>query len=495
MEKMDFSQPSRQSSKGILLIFVFNTIKLFRTFFAVFIALAFALFKSNSIMGLSLITIFLLVIAILILTLIISVLKYLNFKFHLSEADFHLTSGILNKESTIIPKSKIQNVYLKQSFLQQIINVVSLKIETAGDKKSEVEIAALDKTTALILKKQLFEQNQTTDAQQGVYEDKNVFFKISNIRLILEGVFQNHLKSFIVITSFVFGLYYEFKDYLALIKIDSMRLNNWADNSILNSLFASLMFILIVAVCLILYSIIKTYVINFNLEVIESHKNIEITKGLFNKVSLVLIPSRIQNIVIKTNRVKRYFNLHTLYVKQAMTNVKDSKNFGVIGLEKNQLDHLIDKLLNGYATAGELNKPEPYYKGVLAVRMIFLIVILNIVAYIFFDLTAIWINVVLIPYAISFVYLRYKKSYYNITNKFITVGSGTIDSTTDIMEVSRIQAVKLSQNLFQKRKKITSVGIYSASKSVVIPYVKEVDAKSIHDFLLFKVESQDTDWM
>ncbi len=142
---------------------------------------------------------------VLIAIFIIAVLKYLNFKFHLSKDDFHLSTGIINKDNTIIPKSKIQNVYIKQNFLQQLINVVSVKIETAGDKKSEIEISALDKPMALLLKKELFTKEKIENAPTEDVEERNVFFKASPKRLILEGLSQNHLKSFAVIASFIFG--------------------------------------------------------------------------------------------------------------------------------------------------------------------------------------------------------------------------------------------------------------------------------------------------
>ena len=153
MEITDFSKPIRQSSKGIIVIFAFNTFKFFKRFFVIFIAFGLSFLRRKSIGNVTPTMILVGFVVVLIAIFIIAVLKYLNFKFHLSKDDFHLSTGIINKDNTIIPKSKIQNVYIKQNFLQQLINVVSVKIETAGDKKSEIEISALDKPTALLLKK------------------------------------------------------------------------------------------------------------------------------------------------------------------------------------------------------------------------------------------------------------------------------------------------------------------------------------------------------
>ncbi|WP_040279114.1 PH domain-containing protein [Psychroserpens damuponensis] len=497
METTNFSQPTRQSSKGILIIFAFKTFQFFRKFGVFFLAFGFSIMKKKYLGFLTPTNLILILLFVLFVILIIAILNYQNFKFHVSLDDFHLTRGIINKDNTIIPKSKIQNVYLKQNWLQQLINVVSVNIETAGDQKSEIEISALDRSTALQLKSELYSvSSQLHDENHEVIEN-NVFFKASPKRLLLEGISKNHLRSFAIIASFVFGLYYEFKDYINNLSFidrleDSIQIN---EGSIVNVLIANAILVFIIVLISMLFSIVKTFIVNFNLQVIENKKTIEINKGLFNKVSLSLTPSRIQNIVVTTNRIKHYFGLHTLSVKQAMVNAKQRKNFEIIALEKHQLDHLLGKLLVNYDSEIEASKPKPYYKRILAYKMIFLISIINIPGFLIFGNRMWYINIALIVLAVLYIIKTYSKSYYKIDDEFITIGSGFIDTTTNILEIHKIQAVKLKQSMFQKRIEISSVYIYTASKVLKIPYVLEQEARSIYDYLLFKVESQDKDWM
>ncbi|MGS2726260.1 PH domain-containing protein [Psychroserpens sp. BH13MA-6] len=498
MGTTDFSQPLRQSSKGIIIIFAFNTFKFLKRFFVAFLAIGFSLMKKKTFGSLSVTTLLLILFGILIIILVIAILKYLNFKFHVNDEDFHLSTGIITKDHTIIPKSKIQNIYIKQNFLQQLIQVVSLNIETAGDKKSEIEINALDKSTALQLKQRLFDKTKkVSQVEEDVSNSDQVFFKVSPKRLILEGISQNHLRSFAVIASFVFGLYYEFKDYFSDLNLRSWleSLLQFEEESFLNLVLANVILVGLMLFGSLLFSVIKTVVVNFNLEVIENKKTIEINKGLFNKVSLSLTPSRIQNLVVKTNRVKRYFGLHTLSVKQAMVNVKQRKNFVVIALEKLQLHHLIEKLLDHYTLGPEILKPQGFYKRVLAFRIIFLAAVIHMPGLLVFGASFLWLNLLWLPIIGLYIHYGYKKAYYSISSDFITVGSGIIDTTTNILEISKIQAVKLQQNIFQKQRQIASVSIATASKTVVIPYISQLDAENIHDFLIYQVESQAKDWM
>src|SRR5690606_25779327 len=315
METADFSQPLRQSSKGIIIIFALNAVKFLRNFFAVLIALGVALVRKNSFLSLTPLAILLILVGVLILILIIAVLKYLNFKFHLSDTDFHLATGILNKDTTIIPKTKIQNVHIQQNFLQQIINVVSLKIETAGDKASEIEISALDKATALQLKKELFSKNHIEAEHIEAIDDTNVFYKISIKRLLLEGILQNHLRSFAIMISFVVGLYYQVKEYFQDFEIGIDDGYAFDNESMFQLMYVIILIVAVGLIVSVVFSVIRVFIVNFNLEVVDNRKTLEINKGLFNKMSLSLTPSKIQNIVIKTNALKQYFDMYTLNVK------------------------------------------------------------------------------------------------------------------------------------------------------------------------------------
>lgn len=501
METTDFSQPIRQSSKGIIVIFAFKVFQFFKKFFVLFIAFGVSLIRGKSFANITPTMLLLGIIGIIVLILVIAILKYLNFKFYLSKDDFHLSSGIINKDTTIIPKSKIQNVYIKQNFLQQIINVVSLKIETAGDKKSEIEISALDRPTAILLKKKLF--NKLPVYSDDIHpleeiEEPEIFFKVTIKRLLLEGLSQNHFKSFLLITTFVFGLYNEYKDYireLGLRKhIDDFVKQD--EETILNLIITNALLILAVVLFSMLYSIVKTFIINFNLQVVEHHKTLEINKGLINKVSLSLTPSRIQNLVVKTNRIKQYLGLHSLSVKQAMVNVKQQKNFNIIALQKEQLHYLLNKLLENYSdNEGEVAKPRRYFMRISILQMLLIGLVLNTFSLVLVGIEMLWINTVFLPLAVLYVYFAYKKAYYRISDNFITIGSGVIDTITDILEIHKIQGVKIKQTIFQKRRGIASLVILTASKAVTIPYITKTEALSIYNYLLYKVESQDKDWM
>jgi len=456
---------------------------------------AFSFFRKGTVFGFSTSYLIITLAGIGLFLLIKAFLSYLNFTFHILGNDFHLSTGILKKENITIPKSKIQNVYIKQNALQQIINVVQVNVETAGDNSTEIEISAISREKALALKQELFSARQSNTEDNQTME---VFYKASLKKLLLEGASQNHIKSFFIILAFIGGLYTNLKDLVERLSWQSY-FGDWLhmnDHTFFKAILFNSAIIGALIVVTFLLSLIKTVLLNFNLQVVDNNKTIEITKGLFNKVSLSLTPSRIQNIEIRTNRIKRYFGLYTMAFKQAMVAKKQQKHFYIIGLGKDEIEYLSQRLFTGFNNDLERHRPENYYKRVLLLKSIPLFVISNGIAYEMFENWFWTINLIAIPYLLFVLHWQLKKAFYTIDDKYLSIGSGGfIGTKREMLEIHKIQSVSIKQSFFQKRKNIASIKICTASKIVTIPYVKQQNARAIMDYLLYQVESRRLDWM
>jgi putative membrane protein len=496
MESFDFLNPTRQSAKGIIIIFGVDAFNFFKKTAALLFLFVFKYVKNGNFFGLGGFSFMLIFLAVLIALLTLAFFKYKNFLFHVDTNGFHLNKGIFKKETISIPKSKIQNVYIKQNLLQQLINVVSLTIETAGEETSEVEINALDKTMALVLKNELL-SSEAKSMVENVNTTERVYYKVSIKKLILEGVSQNHIKSFIILLAFLVGLYSQFKDI-----VDQMQWNgvfgNWFqldDKTVFSLMILNSLVFLILIVMSFLISLGKSILVNYNLKVIEQGKTLEISKGLLNKVSLNLIPIRIQSLKITNNRVKRYFGLNTLLVNQAMVDKKQKQSLSIIGLSEPQVNYLTEKIYPTYVNLSEKLKPESYYKRVNAIRGILIALTINLMAIPFFDTRFFLINLLIIPFIYLHTKHTYLKSYYTLNASHLTIGNGFIETNTNILELHKIQSVEWSQSIFQKRKNIASLKVFTASSKLSIPYIDEDRAKAVMDFIIFRVTSSQKNWM
>ncbi|TPV33466.1 hypothetical protein FJ651_10295 [Paucihalobacter ruber] len=497
MSNHDFSIPQRQSVKGIIIIFGFQLFKFLRQSFALIFLAIFSFVRKGDVFGMSFTQIILITILVLVIFLITSVVRYLYFKFYISGEGFHLDTGLINKERTVIPRSKIQNIHIKQNVLQQLINVVAFSIETAGDNKSEIEIKALDRATALAMKKSLLSQ-KISDETVSEKEDE-IYFKVSFKKLLLEGVGQNHLKSMAIILAFISGIYFQIKDIIEGASLEDQLLNDVTGNVDYSSFFSVILFNTIILVGFLvlafLFSLVKTIIVNYNLQVIEHNQTIEISKGLLNKISVNLNPSRIQNIIITHNRIKRYFGLYTLEAKQAMTDQKKAQNLSIIALSKEQINYLTQKLYQEFVVIDEKFKPSFYFIRIKIIQSVLILIGLNIGMF-FSELINLWVlNILLIPVLYFFVITTYRKANYGVNDDFLMVESGFIETKTQIVQHHKIQSVEMYQSYFMKRRGVASLYIYNASGNVTLKYIQESIARQVHNFLLYKVETTDKNWM
>jgi uncharacterized membrane protein YdbT with pleckstrin-like domain len=97
-----------------------------------------------------------LVASIIILILIpISVwehFNYINFTYQLTETDIIVREGVITRKSTVIPYSKIQDITTERNFVERMLGLATLEIETAGSSRiaSETRIPGIANKDALI---------------------------------------------------------------------------------------------------------------------------------------------------------------------------------------------------------------------------------------------------------------------------------------------------------------------------------------------------------
>ena len=494
----DFNTPTRQSAKGILVIFGISVYKLIKQAIVVvslFLLKYLSSDKDSFVLSSKFLLITILFIAFLFL---LAILKYRSFKFYLSESNFILNKGIINKEEISIPKYKIQNVLIKQNLIQQIIDVVSVAIETAGDDSTEIEIKALSKEDANHLKQLLLsDRSQVETETTKTKTDTNIYFKVSIRKLLLEGITENHFKSFMLILFFIVGLYNDVKEFVKSFglweKLDGYF--QLSESGIIGFVLFNLSLVLILLAFAFLVSLVKTVIENFNLRVLQGSKGLEINKGLFNKVSVALMASRIQNTTLKTNRLKQTLGLYQLSFTQAMLNKKQGKNFKIIGLGKEKANDLVLKFYPELFKDTNKLKPNRYFVFKEGIAYGLLIGLCNLI-FAFATPKAFLLNIPIVVLSAMAMYYGYKKAYFIISDRYLTIGSGRfIETKTDFLELHKIQAVSLSQTLFQKRRGLASVKVFSASKALEIPHIKLTLANTINNYLLYKVESSDKSWM
>jgi len=494
--KFDFSDFSKQSTRGILVYYFKILYKIIRVSWILIV-----LILSKKSLGSSPTYLFIGLGIVLVYVLVRAILTFLNFKFKVTDNDFVLHKGIINKSRIAIPFDKIQNINFKQNLVQQVISVVEVEIETAGDKSVEIAITALSREKAMALKMLLLDKtSKSKTVEMG--EGNGVIQKISLLELFKVSMSENHFRSLLVLVGLGFSLYVQIKDFFETIELGDQLDVFIADNTgaIQMTVVLTVLLITISFFIAILASFFRVLIVHFDLTISVKNGVLEIKQGLFTKRNNIIRKQKVQQLIIATNPLKKLLGIYNVAFKQAISGKqKKGTVLHIVGTKAPQIDTL-KKLIfsNSDFTEQAAYKPHFYYKRKMFIRSFIVILLLNII-YSFPHLNGAWewylCNGFLIPFSIWMVQLKYNKRFYKVNEEMLWLGSGQIGTTDQYVECFKIQYVSLKQTIFQKRYRIYDVYIQTASGKVRIPSVPEKEAFNLYDYLLYKSQTATQAWM
>ncbi len=318
MSEIDLTTPTRQSIKGLVFIFLISIQQAIRMFWALIAVLVLQrnIFDNKLIIGIT-------IAAILILLVAHSILYYLNFYFYVSGGEFILKKGYLRKKVLSIPLDRIQSVNTKQNLIQQILNVVSLEIDTAGTVGKELKIHALEKSFAgelqnqiRVKKKQLI-SDETADEKETADIAEKLILQLTPPDLLKIGISQNHLRTALIIIAFGFQIFQQIQE---LFKDKADEYSNEFFNFMSNSNWALITFLVIFFLVIsIVYSLFSTVFKYFDFKLLKKEDAYRIESGLLNKRNVVIPLNKVQELNWETGPIKQLFSIYNLVFKQAVS--------------------------------------------------------------------------------------------------------------------------------------------------------------------------------
>ncbi len=323
MNKPDLTKPTRQELRGFLVIFVFEVLKKLRAFWPIFIVI----FAQKKLLPTG-VTIPMVIGLILLLLLIHSILFYLNFYFYVEENQFVLKKGYLRKKVLSIPLERIQSVNTKQNILQQLLNVYSLEIDTAGSAGKELKIYSLSGSYADYLTQflQSHKENKIKDKSElnsNIIREEEIL-KLSPSDLLRIGISQNHLRTGLLIVAFGSQIVGQIQDLFKKqtdAYSDSVQ-NIMSSSGILFYTGLALFFIVVSILATLLVTVLKYY----DYKLVKHQESYRITAGLINKRKVLLPFSKVQQLNWETGPIKKLFGIFKISFKQAVSKQMQQKH-------------------------------------------------------------------------------------------------------------------------------------------------------------------------
>ena len=441
------------------------------------------------------------------LNLLGSVLTYFRFYFHIEEGAFIIDKGVLKKTKTNIPFERIQTINLQQNLLHQMFGVVSLEIDTAGAKKSELTIDALRKEDAEALRKYILEEReqlvdktsqesaQVTTAEREE-EVEETILSLSITDLFKVGVSQNHLKSMAILFAFVFSTLNELTDDVE--DLVREQLSGFEEYVVTNSWIVFLGSVIIVAIIAFLYSLINTVLKNFELKLSTRKRGLKLVRGLFNREEISINRSKVQTISWSDNPLRKAFKMFTLEIEQAGSAQADQlkAKIKIPGCYHQQVKHVV-QMVFPFDISSEHEKHRVShllrYRLWLTVSLLPALVVI-LPAYYFWNPNALWL-LLGIPPSLLAIELYYRKRSFELTAEMLRNNKGTFGNTHEIIQLYKVQAVIIKQSWYQRRKNLATVELSTAAGDISIPFIAMEKAEALENYVLYKVESSTEKWM
>lgn len=497
----DFSEFSRQSLRGIIVIYGNLIIKIFKATWFVFLLLftklnlLTAYGKNYLILGLFGLFVFL---------LIRSYLLFRNFQFKIEGTYFILKRGIFSKKDTAIAFDRIQNINFSQNLLQQLINVYEVRIETAGSDKTEISIKALSLEAAKALREIISVKKQpiTEETSEVVEEKTPPLLKIDLKSLFKVSLSENHIQSLGIFLALLIGFYQQIKDiFKNFIGEDILKgYMSKGKDLIFGSLMLMVGLFIILLIIAIISSFIRVFLRHYDLVFTIKNNAFEIKQGLTNKKLIVLKREKIQSITITTNPIKKKLGISYVVFKQAISgaiNKKKDKLIKIVGCNAYQLGQIKNILFKTKELeTAEEERPHVYYKQRIIIKNILWILLLNSVVYFFSEkIHLIYVNLFFIPLLTIVSYQKIKKKYFKLSENLLMVGGGIIETKATYIALFKIQNIETVQTIFQRKRNIVNIVLQTASGKIKIPSVPVNRAMEIYNHILYKVETSNEKWM
>lgn len=502
---LDFSQPQRQSAAGILINGAYIVQRFAR---AMFIPLAIFLIKSNktallyTILGL---------VGVLIISLIYGYFYYRKFTFYLDtlKQEFVIDKGVFGRKQLSIPIEKIQQVNINQGFLQKLIGVYSLQIDTAGSDSKEVNISAISGDIAYALKEHLLngdknEISSIADADLNIQpfsQYDTSFIKISPATLLKIGLTSNYGQSIVLLLGFGYAVFHNIKEVLKAFDNDNGQVEQFFKSGVtiisISVLLVAIIFVLLVT------NVIRTFVKYFDFQISKHHHSLLISSGLLAKKNTLLHPDKVQITEYSQNYFQKKIGLFNMALKQAHSGQQQSEkevranNMEVPGCSPSEKDEVLRMILSKLPQDGTSYKPNFRFMNLPIVFSIILPLAGYLVFYQFIaEVRAFYpLAIFYVLVASLMIYISFTKHRITVSEDFIIKQRGIWDISKEIIEPHKIQSISTSQFPWHRALDIGHVTLHTAAGDISFSYGNFREIKNLVNWWLYQVEISEKDWM
>lgn len=423
---------------------------------------------------------------ILILFHIQKFLLFFKTRVYISDDELIEQTGIFTKKTKTIPIQKVQSVHLIQNYIHRFSDTCTLKIETAGSEKTELELTAIDYEKALDLK-EILQQKATIPSASLSNQSHTHLMGLSNKDLLKLAISENHIKTLSLIFAFSLSRLDDLRQFFGK-KTDAIIDEQVNQINFTTSIIAS-MIVLGIAITLSI-SIIRILLRYNDMQLTANQKGFQVKWGFLQTQQKMMLQNKVQFISWNSNFVRKLLGIKILRFFMVGEDILKDEQY--IKLPVMQAD-ILKKLIAYYQPVWpsgyeNVNFIHPSYAWRYTLLYIFPIVTLSSIAlYLWNPWTIIFPLVAFVYFLIAYKVRQQKfRFWYNRTT--IEIQKGIWGEEHILLNFKNVQHVALETSPFLRKNNLASLVLHTAGDSIKIPFISLTKAQAIADCCLYEIE-------
>lgn len=487
----DWSIPQRQGGSALLIIIFKTLFSLLKNIWPLAIAILFT-GKGNRSDRLEW---FLLI--FFALAMIRSLIEFYFFRFQIVNNELVIRKGFFTRQTIVLPLDKIIAVHIEQNWLHRLFGAAQVSFDSAGSNKTEVIIKALQTDKAQQLQQFITESRPAVDDvdMEMTKPEINPIISLTASDLFKLSVSANHIEAFFLLL--VFGLTI-IENISEATGQEASGLLSWLYDSMDTDTISGILFLAAAVLFISLFVSFARVLLQYaNFRIIRSEKGFSIRNGLINTKEKLVPFRKIQYISWKANWVRKKMGVFLLHFHAAGTQgIKEKMQVKVPVTQKNYIDVIVKDYheLLPVTALHPVRIHNAYIGRSMLLKGILPALLLGSIAWFAISWYAVLL-LLLIPFAALTSWLFCKKFNLWQVPEALQINKGTFGSETAILNWNKIQCIQLNQSIYQRRKNLATLKIFTAGGTLSIPFITMKEATRFYNYALFKIESETTGWM
>ena len=428
----------------------------------------------------------LIIIGFIVVASIPYVIQYLRFRIFIKGNDLIVLKGLFTKKIITIPINKIQSVHAVQSYLHRFTETCELKIETAGEEDTEVEIKAIDEEKAFAIQELLKTKPATNDTIATA--EPETILGVGFWDIIKLSISENHAKTFLLILAYLLT---KMDDVRNLFGIDTAKTINQEADKINYTTNIILAFTVTVLVITLIVSFIRVLLRYYNMKLKISEKGFETEWGFLQTQRKLLIKENIQSISWKNNLLQKILGIKILRVFMAGEKLTNPKVWIRLPIMRERLLAQISSIYQSIwpSQVAPANGIDTSYKWR---NTLIIVTPLAVTAAVIVYFKSPWLTLipltVLIYFTISNIILQHNYTFWFHQNS-IQIIKGVWGREQTLLNFKNVQHVVIKTSPFLRAHHLCTLVLHSAGEEpFTIPFIPVAQANYIANWCLVRVE-------